>query len=228
MSDCGYGGDSSSVCGFAYHVSGCGSYCRRPSLLETCCGGCAGRAGSPFVINLIRGRASTRVSTRVSTTPIELWPANNRCGCYRRCWPHGAWFVWMPCYLKLHSTFSVEARDGWYTMIRVSSTVSFGKVHKKQCIFTPNDRAPLLPRGMCSCWSANILVDGKKAGPRKKKKKKKETTTATTTRVVGKTGGNVSTGGKKIKEEKKNETRQTGKTEYLKERPYPTITDDGT
>ena len=112
VSDCGHGGDSSRGVGFTYHVGDCGSCCRRLSLLETCCGGCADRAGSPFVVDLIRWTASTRVSS----TPIRLWPANDRRGCCQRCWPHGAWLVSMPYYLKLlaeqrhHAKLRYEAR----------------------------------------------------------------------------------------------------------------------
>ena len=81
----GYGGDPATDPEFAYRVSGCGS-CRCQSLLlETCCGECVGRAGSPFGVALSR--------VRVSTTPIGLSPANDLCGYGRRCWPHGACFA---------------------------------------------------------------------------------------------------------------------------------------
>ena len=59
--------------GFAYRVSGCGSCRRHSSLLQACCGGCVGRAGSPFGVALSR--------VRVSTTPIGLSPANDFCCC---------------------------------------------------------------------------------------------------------------------------------------------------
>ena len=39
----------------------------------------------------------------VSTTPMELSPANDICGCGRRCWSHGACFAWIPCYLNVLS-----------------------------------------------------------------------------------------------------------------------------
>ena len=34
---------------------------------------------------------------------MELSRANGLCGCGRRCWPHGACFAWMPCYLNVLS-----------------------------------------------------------------------------------------------------------------------------
>ena len=84
VNDCGYGGNPATDPGFAYRVNGCGSCHCQSSLLETCCGGCVGRSGSPFEVALSR--------VMVSTTPIGLPPANNLCGCGRRCWPHGACF----------------------------------------------------------------------------------------------------------------------------------------
>ena len=97
LSDCGYGGDPSRCPGFVYRVRVCGSFCGHPSLFKMCCRGCACSTGPPFAVDLFRWRASTRVSS----TSIGLWPETDRRGCCRRCWPHGAWLVSMPCYLKL-------------------------------------------------------------------------------------------------------------------------------
>ena len=101
-SDCSYGGGPSRGPGFVWRVSACGSFHRRSSLLETCCGRCAGRAGSPYGVDLIR----RRVSTRLPTTPIRLPPGNDRRGCGRRCWPRGACSAFMPSYLN----FLLEGR----------------------------------------------------------------------------------------------------------------------
>ena len=89
VNDCDYGGDTARDPGFAYRVSGWGSCSCRSSFLEACCGGCVGRADSPFGVAFGRGRVST-------TTPIGLSPANELCGCGRRCWSHGACFVLIP------------------------------------------------------------------------------------------------------------------------------------
>ena len=114
VSDCGYGGDSTRGTGFAYRVSGCGSCCCRPSLLETCCGGCAGRVGSSFVVDLIfRGG-----STRESATLIGLWPTNDRRGCCPRCWPHDACLGSTPCYLKLLAARQ-EKNDIWSDLLLI-------------------------------------------------------------------------------------------------------------
>ena len=89
LNDCDYGGDTARDPGFAYRVSGWGSCSRQSSFLEACCGGCVGRADSSFGVAFGRGRVST-------ATPIGWSPANDLCGCGRRCWPYGACFVLLP------------------------------------------------------------------------------------------------------------------------------------